>query len=165
MTAAYIGLGSNLGRPRFHLEAATAALAALPRSRCLNTSALYRSSPIGPPRQPDYLNRVVLLETELAPLELLQDLQAIEQRQGRVRGPQRWGPRTLDLDLLLYGRRQMNSAILRLPHPQLQHRAFVLRPLYELDEKLDIPGLGPIRELLPAVNDQEVRRLPESPPK
>ncbi len=164
MTAVYIGLGSNLDQPLRQLERAVEALTVLPRSRLFGTSTLYRSRALGgPPGQPDYLNSVVLLDTTFQPLQLLRALQEIERRGGRVRPAPRWGPRTLDLDLLLYGKRRMQGPILTLPHPQIQHRAFVLHPLYELNPDLEIPGLGTVRGLLPAISDQEITRLEASP--
>ncbi len=127
---AAIALGSNLGDSRATLEAALAALAGCPGIELLARSALYRSAPIGPP-QPDYLNGCALLRTTLAPEALLDTLLATEQRFGRVRG-ERWGPRTLDLDLIFHGQRQLRSERLELPHPRLRERAFVLVPLAEI---------------------------------
>lgn len=129
-TLAAIALGSNLGDCRATLEGALTALDATPGLRVLRCSSWYRSAPVGPP-QPDYLNGCALLEVSLAPEALLDRLQAIESRFGRVRA-ERWGPRTLDLDLILFGEMVLDSARLQIPHPRLHERAFVLVPLAEI---------------------------------
>ncbi len=147
MVTAYIGLGSNLADPRAQLRRAFTALGQLPRSRLLTRSSLYRSAPMGPPDQPHYLNAVAALESGLAPLDLLAGLQAIEAAHQRVRG-ERWGPRTLDLDLLLYGDQTIDQATLTVPHPGLYERNFVLYPLAEIAPGLEIPGHGALGELL-----------------
>jgi len=144
---AYIGLGSNLADPRSQLLTAFDELARLPRSRLQATSSLYRSAPLGPPDQPDYLNAVAALETKLAPLALLAELQAIEAAHQRVRG-ERWGPRTLDLDLLLYADQRIDLPGLTVPHPGLPERSFVLYPLAEIAPALAIPGHGALDGLL-----------------
>lgn len=145
----FIGLGSNLNHPLRQLQTALTALAELPGCRLLRHSHLYRSPPLGPPGQPEYVNAVALLETQIAPLDLLARLQEIEQRQGRIRSSERWGPRTLDLDLLLYGTQRLTTPRLELPHPRLSSRAFVLVPLADIaDGKLSIPGSGRLDELL-----------------
>ncbi|MCB1842190.1 MAG: 2-amino-4-hydroxy-6-hydroxymethyldihydropteridine diphosphokinase [Halioglobus sp.] len=134
MTPAYIALGSNLQSPIAQLRRAVAALAGLAQSRVTRVSGVYRSAPVGPPGQPDYLNAAVCLQTRLAPHALLDALQDIETRQGRVR-TQRWGPRTLDLDLLLYGDITLDDERLTLPHPRMHERDFVLLPLQEISVK------------------------------
>lgn len=159
---AYVGLGSNLAGPRQQIERALAALARLVDSRLLQASSLYASAPMGPADQPDYLNAVAALETRLAPLVLLDALQAIEQRQGRVRG-RRWGPRTIDLDLLLYGDQQIDLPRLRVPHPGMMQRAFVLAPLVEIGGNIDVPGQGRAADLLAACDDSSLRRLVSLP--
>jgi len=126
-----IGLGGNLGDAPGTLVQALHDLAALPESRMVAISALYRSAAIGPAGQPDYANAVIALETDLPPWQLLDALQALEASAGRVRDI-RWGARTLDLDLLLYGEQCINDARLTVPHPEMQHRAFVLRPLQDI---------------------------------
>lgn len=137
---AYIALGSNLGNPKRQLRQAVAALEKLPDSRLQRVSSIYRSIALGPKNQPDYLNAVVLLATSLPPVALLNALQSIEQQQGRVRDVV-WGPRTLDLDLLLYGDMRIESARLSIPHPRMQQRNFVLYPLREIsDTNLTLPG-------------------------
>ncbi len=128
---AYVALGSNLGDRVEHLRAARDALARLPQSRLIAASAIEETPPLGGMEQPPYLNQMVLLETGLAPHQLLQACQAIELERGRVRG-ERWGARTLDLDIVRYGRRQLADPDLIIPHPELPHRDFWLRELAEL---------------------------------
>ncbi len=135
-----MGLGSNLDNPIEQLKKALQALKLLPNTHLKTQSALYRSRPLGSQNQPDYINAVAMLVTELSPLVLLDNLQAIENKQGRVRGAERWGPRTLDLDMLLYDNVQLQEARLTLPHPGLYERAFVLYPLYECTPDLILPN-------------------------
>ncbi len=144
---AWIGLGSNLEDPAGQLQRAFDELDRLPHTRLAARSALYRSPPLGPPDQPDYVNAVACVRTTLAPRELLQALQGIEAAHGRVRAVH-WGPRTLDLDLLLYGDRVIDEPGLQVPHPGLAEREFVLRPLADLEPGLDIPGHGTLAALL-----------------
>ncbi len=144
---AYVGLGANLGDARASLRAALDALARLPATRLAAVSSLYRTRPHGPQDQPDFLNAVAALETALAPLELLERLQAIEAAAGRRRDGPRWGPRTLDLDLLLHGAARLRTPRLVLPHPRIAERPFVLVPLAELDPALEVPGAGPVAAL------------------
>lgn len=158
--AAFIGLGSNLGEPERQIRRALLELDGLEGSRLAGHSSLYGSSPVGPPGQPDYVNAVARLDTSLEPHALLEALHAIERSHGRVRG-ERWGARTLDLDLLVYGDRQINTAVLQVPHPQLHLRAFVLVPLYDLAPDLELPGLGPLADYLPRPPDRDLWRLAE----
>ena len=145
---AYIGIGSNLGCPPVQMRRAFRALRELAASRCVACSPLYRSAAVGgPSSQPEYLNAVAALDTTLAPDELLAALQAIEAARGRTRTV-RWGPRTLDLDLLLYDRLVLERPRLTLPHPRLHERAFVVYPLYDIAPDLEIPGHGLLTELL-----------------
>lgn len=155
---AFVALGANLGDARAALDAAFVALASLPASRLRAASSLYRTAPIDS-SGPDYLNAVVLLDTCLAPHALLGELQRIEAVQGRER-PYRNAPRTLDLDLLLYGKRQIATATLTVPHPRLHERAFVLTPLAEIEPAFEMPGLGRPRDLLPGVAGQRIDKLP-----
>jgi len=141
----YIGVGSNLADPQTQVRQAIDALSRL-TDRDFMASSLYCSPPMGPSDQPDYINAVVYLETKLQPLELLQRLQAVEQQQGRVR-TERWGARTLDLDLLLYSDLTLDSDILTIPHPGIAERDFVLVPLNEIAPDLAIPELGPVAYL------------------
>jgi 2-amino-4-hydroxy-6-hydroxymethyldihydropteridine diphosphokinase len=155
---AYVGIGSNLDNPLAHVRDAMAALDELPATRVVARASLYRSAPIGKLDQPDFVNSVAALDTTLAPEQLLDELFAIEARHGRARG-ERNAPRTLDLDLLLYGDRRMHEERLTLPHPRMHERAFVLLPLAELDADAHIPGHGSVRALLAAVSDQRVARM------
>ncbi len=154
----FVGLGSNLDDPLAHIRQALRELKGLPQTRLVCRSSLYRSRPLGPVAQPDYINAVAELETGLEPEALLSELQAIEQTHGRERG-ERWGPRTLDLDILLYGDRQLDRPHLRVPHPELTNRAFVLYPLAEIAEDLSIPGWGPLAALLVRCPMQGLERL------
>ena len=157
MVSAYIGLGSNLEGPREQVRQAIATLRVTPQIQVISVSRLYRSPPMGPQGQPDYVNAVMAIETDLSPVGLLDVLQSIEQAQGRVRGEERWGPRTLDLDILLYGEQVIDQVRLKIPHPGLQQRSFVLYPLYEIAPTLVVPGHGALGEMLQACeNDLEV---------
>jgi len=158
LTRAYIGVGSNLDDPVVHVRAAVAALEALPATRVVARASLYRSAPVGRLDQPDFVNSVAAVDTTLAPDRLLDELLAIEARHGRTRS-ERNAPRTLDLDLLLYGDRSMHGERLTLPHPRMHERAFVLLPLAEIDADADIPGHGSVRALLAGVSDQRVARM------
>lgn len=159
MERVYIGLGSNLAEPQAQLRGALAALAELPDSRLLATSSFYASDPLGPADQPRYLNAVAALDTQLAPLALLDALQAIELTQGRVRKAERWGPRTLDLDILLFGERRLDEPRLRVPHYHMHVRPFVLYPLAELAPDLRLPDGRALRELLAACPFVGLERL------
>jgi 2-amino-4-hydroxy-6-hydroxymethyldihydropteridine diphosphokinase len=154
---AFIGLGANLGDARATLKAAVAALGDLPETELKAVSSLFRSAPVDA-AGPDFLNAVVELSTSLSPHQLLHQLQSIELAHGRQR-PFRHAPRTLDLDLLLYGSQQCDTDKLQLPHPRLHQRAFVLLPLSELAPDAQIPGLGALRTYLGQVGDQRVSRL------
>ncbi|MAC33322.1 MAG: 2-amino-4-hydroxy-6-hydroxymethyldihydropteridine diphosphokinase [Haliea sp.] len=150
MITACVALGSNLQEPAQQLLEAVAALQGLEDSRLTRCSRVYRSTAVGPGEQPDYLNAAVMLETRLTPLALLDALQRIEARQGRER-ELRWGPRTLDLDLLLYGDQTLNLPRLQIPHPRIAERDFVLYPLADLlPADCELPGLGPLTALLAA---------------
>jgi 2-amino-4-hydroxy-6-hydroxymethyldihydropteridine diphosphokinase len=144
---AWVGLGSNLDDPLTQVRTAITELDAIERCSLQASSSLYASPPMGPADQPDYVNAVVRLRTTLPALALLDALQAIEQRHARVRG-RHWGPRTLDLDLLLYAQMTIDTARLTVPHPGIAGRNFVLYPLAELDRTLVIPGQGVVGDLL-----------------
>ncbi|MBI1425550.1 MAG: 2-amino-4-hydroxy-6-hydroxymethyldihydropteridine diphosphokinase [Gammaproteobacteria bacterium] len=148
MTRAYIGIGSNLQQPIQQVQQAIAAMSQLPSTRLLSCSRLYRSAPMGPQDQPDYINAVAEIDTTLTPLELLDALHVIERTQGRVRDGSRWGPRTLDLDILLFGAECINFPQLTIPHPGLHERNFVLYPLQEIAPALVIPGQGELATLV-----------------
>jgi 2-amino-4-hydroxy-6-hydroxymethyldihydropteridine diphosphokinase len=148
MTSAYIALGSNLDDPEEQLRRAVISLAALPQTQLDSISSVYRSAAVGPGMQPDYLNAVARLTTELTAIALLDALQQLEREQGRVRDV-RWGPRTLDLDLLLYGKETITSPRLTVPHPRMRQRHFVLYPLCEIGSKtLRLPDGTDIGTLL-----------------
>jgi len=144
---AWIGLGSNLEHPPQQVRRAFEELRQLPDTTLVAHSSLYRSEPLGPPDQPDYINAVAALDTRLAPEPLLDRLQAIEQAHRRVR-TRHWGPRTLDLDLLLYGDRVIATPRLTVPHPGIYTRHFVLWPLAELAPQLILPDGRPLQALL-----------------
>ncbi|MFV1997327.1 MAG: 2-amino-4-hydroxy-6-hydroxymethyldihydropteridine diphosphokinase [Acidiferrobacterales bacterium] len=158
----YIGLGSNMGDSVTILQTARNALAALPETTLQRCASLYKSAPIGTVEQPDFINSVCSLATTLAAPDLLHRLLEIEQKFGRQRSGSYGEPRTLDLDLLLYGDRSMNTAQLTLPHPGLHERAFVLYPLSEIAPDLVIPGRGPVVKLLRNCQHQRIERLVDS---
>lgn len=156
---AFIGLGSNLDEPIQQIEKARLAIVAVPHVAELAFSPLYRSRPVGPQDQPDYINAVMRIQTCLSPLQLLQQLQAIENDQGRVRLV-RWGARTLDLDILLYGEAVIDTPTLTIPHREMARRSFVLYPLSDVaDQNLLIPGLGPLSQLVANCPADGLQRL------
>ncbi|MBE0613826.1 MAG: 2-amino-4-hydroxy-6-hydroxymethyldihydropteridine diphosphokinase [Burkholderiales bacterium] len=157
MHTAFVALGSNLDQPEEKVRHGIAALAGLPQSRLAAASSLYRSAPVGAPGQPDYINAVAQLFSELAPQPLLAALLAIESRFGRERSF-RNAPRTLDLDLLLYDLQCVDEPGLTVPHPRMHLRAFVLAPLLELAPDCVIPGVGPAADQLTRCKDQNVIR-------
>ena len=160
MERVYIGLGSNLADPQRQLHGALQALAELPHSRLAAVSSLYASDPLGPADQPRYVNAVAALDTLLAPLQLLDALQHIELAQGRERKAERWGPRTLDLDILLFGDRLIDDPRLQVPHYHLQARAFVLYPLAEIaPAQLQLADGRRLTELLAACPFSGLERL------
>lgn len=139
MTLAYIAIGSNLASPLEQVNAAVEALGEIPQSRIVAVSSFYCTPPLGPQDQPDYLNAAVVLETELDPEALLDNTQRIELQQGRVRKAERWGPRTLDLDIMLFGHETINTERLTVPHYDMKNRGFMLWPLYEVAPSLTFP--------------------------
>ena len=158
---AAIALGANLGSPITTLSAAIRKVACLPASRLIARSSVYRSCPLGPSRQPDYINRVILIETCLAPLALLNYLQNIEQKLGRRRGVRqalRWGPRNIDLDIIAYGNKSICSKNLTIPHQSADQRLFVLKPLAEIAPQLSLPGKGKVCDLLATLGDDKTCR-------
>ena len=159
MSRAFIALGGNLGPVAARLLTVMAELDELPRSRLLRASSLYRTAPVGYADQPDFVNAVAMVDTGLSASELMRALLALEIRHGRVRGV-RNGPRTLDLDLLMYDEETRDEGFLILPHPRMHERCFVLAPLLEIAPELAIPGIGPARECFLALDDQaDVSRL------
>ena len=145
---AFVGLGANLGEREATLRAAIARLDADPDVAVVAVSELRETEPVGVVDQPRFLNGAVLLETTLSPRALLDRLLEIERALGRTRGGPRYGPRTLDLDLLLYGDEEIDEPGLRVPHPRLHERRFALQPLLDLDPDLVVPGRGPVEALL-----------------
>lgn len=159
-TAAYIGLGSNLGDSAEVLRAAVRALDALAHTRVLRASRFYRTPAWGNTEQPDFLNAVAMLDTGLPARELLAAMLEIEREAGRSRradGSDRWGPRTLDLDLLLYGEAVIAEVGLHVPHPHLHERAFALVPLVEIAPEVSIPGVGLARDALARIDISEIQ--------
>ena len=161
MTRAAIGLGANLGDAAATLREAIAALARLPATELLRTSRLYRTPAWGRTEQPDFINAVALVETALPPRELLDALLVVERSFGRVRlDGERWGPRTLDLDLLLYGDQVIDEPGLRVPHPHLHERAFALLPLVEIAPNARIPGVGGVAVIAAGMAADGIEGLP-----
>jgi 2-amino-4-hydroxy-6-hydroxymethyldihydropteridine diphosphokinase len=156
---AYVALGSNLQDPVAMVCAGMDALADLPATHLDGCSSLYHSAPVGMTAQPDFINAVCRLLTDLGPHALLRHLLAIETQHGRVREGPKWGPRTLDLDLLLYDEIALTTPTLVLPHPGLHERAFVLYPLVELDPGLFVPGHGRVAQLATECPPTRVQRL------
>lgn len=147
MAVAFIALGSNLAQPVEQLNAAVKAIAALPQTVIEKISSYYGSKPMGPQDQPDYVNAVLKMQTELSPSVLLDELQRIENKQGRVR-LRRWGERTLDLDILLYDNVKMQSERLTIPHYDMQNREFVIVPLAEIASEWILPDGKAVSELI-----------------
>jgi 2-amino-4-hydroxy-6-hydroxymethyldihydropteridine diphosphokinase len=156
---AYIGVGSNLEDPRAQVFEALARLKQLPRTRVVLTSRLYASRPFGPIAQPDFVNAVVGALTQLDPASLLAQLHAIETDMGRPVEHQRWGPRVIDLDLLLHGRERRKDEVLTLPHPGIVERNFVLYPLAEIAPDLELPGFGRVAGLKGRVTSEGLTLL------
>ena len=156
---AYVALGSNLDDPRAQVERALAALDGLPDTRCVLRSSLYRTRPFGPVEQPDFVNAVAGVLTLLDPAALLGRLKALEAQLGRERPVVRWGPRRIDLDLLVHGNARISQPDLAVPHPGIAERAFVLVPLAEIAPDLVVPGAGRVRDLLGRVDSTDLERL------
>ena len=157
---AFVGLGGNLGDPEVTLDAALQALDGVQDTRLLRASRLYRTPAWGVEQQPDFLNAVAMLETRLGAPALLESLFVIERQHGRVReAEQRWGPRTLDLDLLLYGDAVIDEPGLRVPHPHLHERAFALLPLLEIAADVEIPGRGLARNAVSLLEKSNIQPL------
>jgi len=157
VSVAYVGVGSNLDGPQRQVAQALGELDGIPGTRVVKRSSLYRSAPVGYAAQPEFVNAVAALDTTLDPEALLGELQAIEARHGRSRSFPN-APRSLDLDLLLYGEAEQRTARLTLPHPRMHERAFVLKPLVELEPGIAIPGRGRALDLLAACAGQRVEK-------
>ncbi|ALL16296.1 MULTISPECIES: 2-amino-4-hydroxy-6-hydroxymethyldihydropteridine diphosphokinase [Enterobacter] len=158
MTLAYIAIGSNLASPLEQVNAAVQALGEIPQSKIVAVSSFYRTPPLGPQDQPDYLNAAVVLETALDAETLLDNTQRIELQQGRVRKAERWGPRTLDLDIMLFGHETINTERLTVPHYDMKNRGFMLWPLFEVAPDLIFPDGIPLRTILDNLNAERPAR-------
>jgi 2-amino-4-hydroxy-6-hydroxymethyldihydropteridine diphosphokinase len=156
---AYVALGSNLDDPVAQLRRALAELPQLPHSRLEVCSALYRSRPMGPVEQPDFVNAVAAMITQLDAAALLAELKRLEARLGRTQPVVRWGPRRIDLDLLVHGTTRMHDDTLTVPHPGLAERPFVLVPLAEIAPDLDVPGLGRVATLATRISSDGLERV------
>lgn len=157
MKPVWLALGSNLADPLQQVQNALDALAAIPQTRVVAVSSFYRTPPYGPQDQPDYLNAVVELATALQPDALLDHTQRVEQEQGRVRKAHRWGPRTLDLDILLFDRQTLTSDRLTVPHYDMHNRAFMLVPLLEIAPAITLPNGTPVASLLAPLDRTQIR--------
>ena len=154
-----VGLGSNLDGPASQLETAFGMLAAIDRTALVAKSSLYRSTPLGGIEQPDFVNAAALLTTRLGPRAFLEALQAIELARGRERGEVQWGPRVIDLDLLAYDGLSLDEPDLKVPHPGIAARNFVLLPLREIAPDFRIPGLGRVRDLPVNTSEPRISRI------
>ncbi|BEU77404.1 2-amino-4-hydroxy-6-hydroxymethyldihydropteridine diphosphokinase [Enterobacter asburiae] len=152
MTLAYIAIGSNLASPLEQVNAAVQALGEIPQSKIVAVSSFYRTPPLGPQDQPDYLNAAVVLETALNAETLLDNTQRIELQQGRVRKEERWGPRTLDLDIMLFGHETISTERLTVPHYDMKNRGFMLWPLFEVAPDLLFPDGISLKSILDGLN-------------
>ncbi len=152
MTLAYIAIGSNLASPLEQVNAAVQALSEIPQSRLVAVSAFYRTPPLGPQDQPDYLNAAVVLETSLDADTLLDNTQLIELTQGRQRKAERWGPRTLDLDIMLFGDEVIHTERLTVPHYDMKNRGFMLWPLFDVAPQLTFPTGESLQAILQQLN-------------
>ncbi len=159
---AWLGLGSNLQQPARQLETALAKVAETDGIEILQRSSFYRTAPWGDEDQGDFINAVIRIETDLQPETLLTVLQSIENNMGRKRTTRQWGPRLIDIDILLYGNLELRTSRLELPHPHMHKRVFVLRPLFELDSELEVPGHGKVSMLLRQLGGEGIRRLDDA---
>ena len=156
---AFIGLGSNLDEPVDQIQRAVSALNQVEDCRVTTSSKLYRNPPMGPANQPDYVNAAIMLETGLSARQLLVEMQRIETNQGRRRDGEHWGPRTIDLDLLLYEQEVINAPGLTVPHPGLAERAFVLQPLLDIQPDLHLPDGRSIAALLALLDSADIEAI------
>ena len=162
-TQVYVGMGSNLDTPVQQLKDALAHLEQIEKTQLVNCSSFYASKPMGPQDQPDYVNSVAELDTQLSPIELLHALQRIELEQGRQRKNERWGPRTLDLDILLFGDLVIHTKELTVPHYGMQEREFVLYPLFELNPDLMLPCGNSLETILNQVSKNGLEIISQAP--
>ncbi len=156
---AFIALGSNLDDPIQHVKSAITDIKKLQNVKLISTSHLYQSSPVGPQDQPNFINAVVLVETILTAHELLKSLQQIEEQHGRERKGKRWGPRTLDLDLILYGKKSISTPCLIVPHPEIYNRSFVLLPLFDIEPKLIFPDGKSLKKIISTCNVEGIHPI------
>ena len=156
---ATVAVGANLGNARMNVTRALHELYRIGGTRVRAQSDMYRSAPVGPAGQPDYINAAAVLETSLTPLELLDALQVVEDRFGRDRSVERWGPRAIDLDMVTYQEQRISEERLTLPHPEAHHRCFVLVPLAQIAPEILIPGYGRVRDLVGKCDTGKVQRL------
>jgi 2-amino-4-hydroxy-6-hydroxymethyldihydropteridine diphosphokinase len=156
---AYVGIGSNLDMPAGQIEKALGLLGEIPGSRLVSRSSLYRSAPFGGVEQPDFVNAAAALLTTLDAQDFLQVLLDVEKRQGRVRGATRWGPRVIDLDLLVFGNASIDEPGITVPHPGIAERNFVLLPLREIAPELVIPGLGRVASIPVHMDEPSISRI------
>ena len=156
---AYIGLGSNLGEPTTQINKAIDSIKLIDDTQLISQSSLYLSEPMGDQNQENYINAVVKLKTSLSPLILLDQLQQIENNQGRVRNSERWSARTLDLDLLLYGNQTIKNDRLIVPHYGMKSRNFVIIPLAEIEPQLNLPDGSEITSLKKSLGNQGIKKL------
>jgi 2-amino-4-hydroxy-6-hydroxymethyldihydropteridine diphosphokinase len=155
---AVLAIGSNLGDRLGTLQECITAIGRLPETDVLAISPVYQTDPVGGPAQPDYLNAVLVVQTGLAPRELLEAVNQIEADLGRIRA-ERFGPRTLDIDIIRYADEVSDDQVLTLPHPRAHERAFVLAPWHDIDPGAELPGRGPVAALLAALDGRGVRRV------
>ena len=159
----YIGIGSNIGDSQDTIHRAIECVAVLPKTRLQKQSSLYRTEAISDIPQDDYINAVASIETQLQPIDLLLELQTIEKAFYRQRDPSlKWAPRTLDLDIILFGERRMQDSHLKIPHHEMQNRLFVLQPLFEISGDIPVPGLGNLQHLLNNAPDMEIAMMQSS---
>lgn len=161
MEKIFVGIGSNLGDASSQVKSAISQINKIPQVRVVRAASLYGSKPFGPVEQNDFVNTVIEIGSSLEPLDLLRELKQLEQSMGRVHGV-RWGPREIDLDILVYGSRNISSAKLQLPHPGISERAFVLVPLAELEPELMLPGELPIKDAVQQLAPELVWLLKEA---
>lgn len=164
MNTAFLGLGSNLQEPICQIKCATSYIKSLSNTQVLRRASLYRSSPMGDIKQADYINTVIEICTEFTPLDLLDKLQEIELKQGRIRKNERWGPRTIDLDILLFGDLQLSTEKLTIPHYGMKQREFVLYPLFEIAPKLILPDGTGLETLLATCSLKGLEKIEDSDP-
>ncbi|MAJ91417.1 MAG: 2-amino-4-hydroxy-6-hydroxymethyldihydropteridine diphosphokinase [Legionellales bacterium] len=158
MTIAYIGLGSNMNSPVKQIKSAITSIEEIISTKIIGMSSLYKSKPVGPQNQDDYINAVIKIETKLVPYQLLECLHDIEEKHGRIR-KEHWGPRILDLDILIFGNEIMVDEKLTIPHPEIENRSFVLAPLIEIDPDCIIPKKGLASDLLATIGKDNIVQI------